>query len=77
MVGHRGLHVEWLQRAVESGIVEGQLVSYPLPRAVHFDDEIARLLQSLDASPEQMSGAGKQNPSWKPTSGSPCLRLRP
>lgn len=59
-------------------VVERQAASYPLPRAVHFDDEIARLLQSLNASPRQMSHAVDAYDDmyeWRNAADEPLLRL--
>lgn len=38
-------------------IVERQRATYPLPRAVHMDDETARILQSVASDPAKMSHA--------------------
>lgn len=74
----RVLALQLGRRGHRVAVVERQLVSYPLPRAVHFDDEIARLLQSLDASPEQMSHAVEaydDQYEWRNAAGEPLLQL--
>jgi 2-polyprenyl-6-methoxyphenol hydroxylase-like FAD-dependent oxidoreductase/uncharacterized protein YciI len=74
----RVLALQLGRRGHRVAVVERQLVSYPLPRAVHFDDEIARVLQSLDASPEQMSHAVEaydDQYEWRSASGEPLLQL--
>ncbi|MET3175846.1 UNVERIFIED_ORG: 2-polyprenyl-6-methoxyphenol hydroxylase-like FAD-dependent oxidoreductase/uncharacterized protein YciI [Arthrobacter sp. UYCu721] len=74
----RVLALQLGRRGHRVAVVERQLVSYPLPRAVHFDDEIARLLQSLDASPEQMSHAVEAYDDfyeWRNAAGEPLLQL--
>nr|WP_296768932.1 bifunctional 3-(3-hydroxy-phenyl)propionate/3-hydroxycinnamic acid hydroxylase [Rhodococcus sp. (in: high G+C Gram-positive bacteria)] len=42
------------RRGYRIAVVERQKQVYPLPRAVHFDDEIGRILQSAGASPAVM-----------------------
>ena len=74
----RVLALQLGRRGHRVAVVERQLVSYSLPRAVHFDDEIARIFQSLDASPEQMSHAVEaydDQYEWRNASGEPLLRL--
>ncbi|WP_066290367.1 bifunctional 3-(3-hydroxy-phenyl)propionate/3-hydroxycinnamic acid hydroxylase MhpA [Arthrobacter sp. B6] len=74
----RVLALQLGRRGHRVAVVERQLVSYPLPRAVHFDDEIARLLQSLDASPDQMSHAVEAYDDlyeWHNADGEALLRL--
>lgn len=74
----RVLALQLGRRGHRVAVVERQLVSYPLPRAVHFDDEIARLLQSLDASPEQMPHAVEaydDQYEWRNAAGEPLLQL--
>ncbi|WP_426997967.1 bifunctional 3-(3-hydroxy-phenyl)propionate/3-hydroxycinnamic acid hydroxylase [Pseudarthrobacter sp. N5] len=74
----RVLALQLGRRGHRVAVVERQLVSYPLPRAVHFDDEIARVLQSLDASPEQMSHAVEaydDQYEWRNAAGEPLLQL--
>ncbi|MFB9651655.1 bifunctional 3-(3-hydroxy-phenyl)propionate/3-hydroxycinnamic acid hydroxylase MhpA [Pseudarthrobacter oxydans] len=74
----RVLALQLGRRGHRVAVVERQLESYPLPRAVHFDDEIARLLQSLDASPEQMPHAVEaydDQYEWRNASGEPLLQL--
>ncbi|MGU3432574.1 bifunctional 3-(3-hydroxy-phenyl)propionate/3-hydroxycinnamic acid hydroxylase [Actinomycetes bacterium M1A6_2h] len=43
------------RRGYRIAVIERQLQVYPLPRAVHFDDEIGRILQSAGAGPDVMS----------------------
>ncbi len=67
LLGQRGLRVRVLERW------EGQ---YPLPRAVHFDHEVARILQSAGV----MSAlAGRVEPAaqyeWRSASGEVLLRI--
>ncbi|WP_373427959.1 bifunctional 3-(3-hydroxy-phenyl)propionate/3-hydroxycinnamic acid hydroxylase MhpA [Arthrobacter globiformis] len=74
----RVLALQLGRRGHRVAVVERQLVSYPLPRAVHFDDEIARLLQSLDASPEQMPHAVEaydDQYEWRNAAGEALLQL--
>ena len=40
------------QRGWKVGVFEKQPVPYPLPRAVHFDHEVARILQSAGLGEE-------------------------
>jgi len=40
------------QRGWKVGVFEKQLAAYPLPRAVHFDHEVARILQTAGLGPE-------------------------
>ena len=42
------------QRGKRVIVVERQIRAYPLPRAVHFDDEIARILQSVGVPPDSV-----------------------
>jgi 2-polyprenyl-6-methoxyphenol hydroxylase-like FAD-dependent oxidoreductase/uncharacterized protein YciI len=74
----RVLALQLGRRGHRVAVVERQLESYPLPRAVHFDDEIARVLQSLDASPEQMAHAVEaydDQYEWRNAAGEPLLQL--
>lgn len=43
------------RRGHRVAVIERQERVYPLPRAVHFDDEIARILQSVGAGPDTMA----------------------
>lgn len=43
------------RRGHRVAVIERQERVYPLPRAVHFDDEIARILQSVGAGPNIMA----------------------
>lgn len=74
----RVLALQLGRRGHRVAVVERQQESYPLPRAVHFDDEIARLLQSLGASPEQMSQSVEAYDDiyeWRNASHEALLRL--
>src|SRR5213592_2226552 len=44
------------QRGWKVGVFEKQPAAYPLPRAVHFDHEVARILQA--------AGLGQELPRW-------------
>jgi 2-polyprenyl-6-methoxyphenol hydroxylase-like FAD-dependent oxidoreductase len=68
-LGRRGHHV---------CVVERQAEAYPLPRAVHMDDETARILQGVDASPTDMADAIEPYNDfyeWRAADGTPLLRL--
>lgn len=43
------------RRGHRVAVIERQEQVYPLPRAVHFDDEIGRIFQSVGAGPDKMS----------------------
>ena len=68
-LGQRGHHVL---------VVDRQTAAYPLPRAVHMDDETARILQSVAASPSQMPHIVEPYDDlyeWRSADGTPLLRL--
>jgi 2-polyprenyl-6-methoxyphenol hydroxylase-like FAD-dependent oxidoreductase len=44
------------RRGHRVAVIERQERVYPLPRAVHFDDEIGRIFQSVGAGPDTMAG---------------------
>lgn len=74
----RVLALQLGRRGYRVAVVERQVKNYPLPRAVHFDDEIARILQTLDASPTQMPHAVEPYNDlyeWRNATGDPLLRL--
>lgn len=59
-------------------VVERQAEAYPLPRAVHMDDETARILQAVDASPLDMPEAVEPYNDfyeWRSANQTPLLRL--
>lgn len=45
------------QRGHSVGVIERKGQVYPLPRAVHFDDEIGRIMQNCGMAPESMTSA--------------------
>jgi flavoprotein hydroxylase len=57
-------------------VVERHSTPYPLPRAVHFDDETARILQACGIGPE-LSGLSEPATSyeWRNGDGLPLLRF--
>jgi 2-polyprenyl-6-methoxyphenol hydroxylase-like FAD-dependent oxidoreductase len=59
-------------------VAERQPSAYPLPRAVHFDDEIGRILQSAGVPPDsvpQVVGPYDDFYEWRSASRQPLLRL--
>ena len=69
LLGERG------QRVV---VVERQPTAYPLPRAVHFDDEIGRILQSAGVPPDsvpEVVGPYVDFYEWRAADRQPLLRL--
>ena len=59
-------------------VVERQTATYPLPRAVHMDDETARILQSVGAGPAQMPHIIEPYNDfyeWRSADYTPLLRL--
>lgn len=59
-------------------VVERQLRAYPLPRAVHFDDEVGRILQSVGVPPDSVPDVvAPYNDlyEWRAADRGPLLRL--
>jgi 2-polyprenyl-6-methoxyphenol hydroxylase-like FAD-dependent oxidoreductase len=59
-------------------VVERQEHAYPLPRAVHFDDEIGRILQSVGVPPDSVPdvvGPYDDLYEWRAADRQPLLRL--
>ncbi|WP_206055699.1 bifunctional 3-(3-hydroxy-phenyl)propionate/3-hydroxycinnamic acid hydroxylase [Nocardioides sp. GY 10127] len=59
-------------------VVERQPAAYPLPRAVHFDDEVGRILQSVGLPPTALTdcvGAYDDLYEWRAADHEPLLRL--
>ncbi|CDP86693.1 3-(3-hydroxyphenyl)propionate hydroxylase [Mycolicibacterium farcinogenes] len=59
-------------------IVERQTRAYPLPRAVHFDDEIGRILQGVGLSPDALSDVVRPYDDfyeWRSAGGDALVRL--
>jgi 3-(3-hydroxy-phenyl)propionate hydroxylase len=59
-------------------VVERQERAYPLPRAVHFDDEIGRILQGIGMAPDTLPGVVEPYDDfyeWRAADGAPLLRL--
>ncbi len=66
------------QRGYRVTVLEKRTAGYALPRAAHFDDEIARILQSVGASPDDMSEAVEpynDKYEWRSPDGSLLLEL--
>jgi 2-polyprenyl-6-methoxyphenol hydroxylase-like FAD-dependent oxidoreductase len=64
------------QRGWRVGVFEKQPVAYPLPRAVHFDHEVARILQAAglgDALPRLSEPADVYE--WRTAAGETLLRI--
>ncbi|MFG2447159.1 bifunctional 3-(3-hydroxy-phenyl)propionate/3-hydroxycinnamic acid hydroxylase [Nocardia fluminea] len=68
MLGLRGHNVAVVERWPEL---------YPLPRAVHFDDEIGRVFGSMDLTSEieAVSDAVPDHYEWRNAAGEPLLRI--
>ena len=59
-------------------VVERQPETYPLPRAVHVDDETARILQSVGAGPADLPDVYlpyEDGYEWRAADGTAILRL--
>jgi 3-(3-hydroxy-phenyl)propionate hydroxylase len=59
-------------------VAERQVRAYPLPRAVHFDDEIGRILQSVGAAPDSLPEVIAPYDDlyeWRAADRQPLLRL--
>ena len=59
-------------------VVERQERAYPLPRAVHFDDEIGRILQGVGLAPDSLPGVVEPYDDiyeWRAADRAPLLRL--
>ncbi|MEU6258552.1 bifunctional 3-(3-hydroxy-phenyl)propionate/3-hydroxycinnamic acid hydroxylase [Streptomyces sp. NPDC047043] len=59
-------------------VVERQPQAYPLPRAAHFDDEIGRILQSVEVPPDSIPdvvAAYDDLYEWRAADRQPLLRL--
>lgn len=59
-------------------VVERQVRTYPLPRAVHFDDEIGRILQGIGLAPDALPGVVEPYDDiyeWRAADRQPLLRL--
>ncbi|WP_409371008.1 bifunctional 3-(3-hydroxy-phenyl)propionate/3-hydroxycinnamic acid hydroxylase [Mycolicibacterium setense] len=68
LLGLRGHQILILERWAEP---------YPLPRAVHFDDEIGRVLQSMGLADQvrAISAAVPDHYEWRNAAGEPLLRI--
>src|SRR5438093_5269042 len=64
------------QRGWRGGVFEKQPASYPLPRAVHFDHEVARILQAAGLG-EQLAGLTEPADvyEWKNAAGETLLLI--
>src|SRR5262245_26472175 len=64
------------QRGVRVGVFEKQPAAYPLPRAVHFDGEVARILQAVGVT-ERMTGRSEVADAyeWRNAAGDILLRF--
>ena len=66
------------QRGKRVIVVERQVRAYPLPRAVHFDDEIGRILQSVGVPPDSVPdviGPYDDLYEWRAADRKPLLQL--
>ena len=66
------------QRGKRVIVVERQARAYPLPRAVHFDDEIGRILQSVGVPPDSVPdvvGPYDDLYEWRAADRKPLLQL--
>lgn len=65
------------QRGYDVVVLERQPAPYPLPRAVHFDHEIGRLLQSAGVGDavRAVSAAVPDHYEWRSASGEPLVRI--
>ncbi len=66
------------QRGKRVIVVERQARAYPLPRAVHFDDEIGRILQSVGLPPDSVPdvvGPYDDLYEWRAADRKPLLQL--
>jgi flavoprotein hydroxylase len=64
------------QRGWQVGVFEKQSAAYPLPRAVHFDHEVGRILQSLGVA-ERLDGLTEVADAyeWRNAAGETLLRF--
>ena len=74
----RLLAIKLGRRGHQVCVVERQAEAYPLPRAVHMDDETVRILQAVDASPLDLPEAVEPYNDfyeWRSANQTPLLRL--
>src|SRR5206468_12920944 len=64
------------ERGWKVGVFEKQLTVYPLPRAVHFDHEVARILQAAGLGPElPLLSEPADVYEWRNAGGETLLRI--